>query len=300
MAVPTANPEEPIHASLRCPETLIFYTGIVSAEYASPVSEKEDGGVKSNQAPATRREELVAKAAPYFGGNLTVAGFNFFQSHTELLSFIGFVGELAKRNDKVWEAINNALTDGNEEKPFPSGQSQRDLDQFRRLIAEVLLSRAVDSYLTYVSELLSLVFKERPETLRSKEQVQIDFILGFDSMEDLREAIAERRVERLAYRGMAELAGWMKETLGFELISDRDRFNVIERLVEQRNLIVHHRGIIDNRYVLKMGSADGATGEILDIKESAEHAATTLAGAVGDADRRAASKWDLERKASPY
>lgn len=107
------------------------------------------------------------------------------------------------------------LSDGTEEKKFPKGQSQRELNQFRRLLAEVLLSRAVDSYLTYVSELLSLVFKERPETLRSKEQVRIDFILSFNSMEELQEAVAERRVERLAYRGMAELVGWMKETLGF-------------------------------------------------------------------------------------
>jgi len=253
-------------------------------------------GSKPEHGRDAQREEKVANTARYFAENLTVAGANFFRSHLELVRFIGFVGELATRNDKVWETLDDLLSDGTEEKKFPKGQSQRELNQFRRLLAEVLLSRAVDSYLTYVSELLSLVFKERPETLRSKEQVRIDFILSFDSMEELQEAVAERRVERLAYRGMAELVGWMKETLGFSLVSDRDRLKVIERLVEQRNLIVHHRAVIDHRYVRRLGPSDGVAGEMLGVKEGARHAATTLAEAVGDADQRAASKWGLERK----
>ncbi|HEX2096032.1 MAG TPA: hypothetical protein VHF50_01535 [Solirubrobacterales bacterium] len=161
---------------------------------------------------------------------------------------------------------------------------------------EVLLTRGVDSYLTYVSELLSLIFRERPETLRSKEKVSIDFVLSFDAMEELQEAIAERRVERLAYRGMAELAEWMEETMGFALVSDRKRLRRIEQLVEQRNLIVHHRGIIDHRYVRKLGTSDGKVGDKLKLEDSAPDAILALAEAVSDADARAAAKWGLAQE----
>ena len=256
-------------------------------------------GDKAELSRDAQREGKIANALRYFEGDLTVAGVNFFRSHLKLIHFIGFVDGLAKRNDKIWETLDELLSDGTEENSFPIGQSQRELGQFRRLMAEVVLSRAIDSYLTYVSELLSLVFKERPETMRSKEQIPLDFILRFDSMEELQEAVAERRVERLAYRGMGELAGWVKETLGFALIPDRDQLKLVERLVEQRNLLVHHRGVIDHRYVRKVGSSDGAVGEMLKVKEGAKHAVTALAEVAGEADQRAAVKWGLERKPFP-
>lgn len=239
--------------------------------------------------------ELAALMARVAGGVGTSAGGNFFTAQMELFGFVNFVSALPRHIDGVLEGFDSK----SEDERKASKVFQRGLDPFRPLIGEVVVTRAVDSYLTYISELLSLVFRKRPETLRSKEQISIDFVLGFDSLEELQDAIAERRVERLSYRGMAELADWVRDTLGFTLISDRERLRLIERLVEQRNLIVHHRGIIDHRFIRKCGTAFGNVGDALDLREASAEGFMVLSEAVWDADGRAAEKWDLERHSLP-
>lgn len=64
------------------------------------MAEEEGMGSKPEQGRDAQREEKVANAALYFTEDLTVAGANFFRSHLELVRFIGFVGELATRNDR--------------------------------------------------------------------------------------------------------------------------------------------------------------------------------------------------------
>jgi len=66
------------------------------------------------------------------------------------------------------------------------------------LLQEMVVVRFVDNFLCYLGELLALIFGTRPETLRSSEQERIDFVLQYDSMDELRAALAEKRVERLA------------------------------------------------------------------------------------------------------
>jgi hypothetical protein len=240
--------------------------------------------------------KLSAAMAAAAGGSGTTAASNFFAAHMELMGFLNYVAFLPPHIDGVLDDLGGP---GGDEKSKPSKVFQRGLDPFRRLFGEVLISRAVDSYLTYISELLSLVFRERPETLRSKEQIGVDFVLGFDSIEELQGAIAERRVERLAYRGMAELADWVKDSMGFTLVTDRDTLRAIESLVEKRNLIVHHRGVIDHRFIRKCGTAHGDVGDVLNLREDAEAAFIVLSEVVWDADKRAASKWELERNPLP-
>ena len=53
--------------------------------------------------------------------------------------------------------------------------ASRKIWMFYRLMTEMALCRAVDSYLTYLTELLSLIFRANPESLRSAEEVKLDF-----------------------------------------------------------------------------------------------------------------------------
>jgi hypothetical protein len=230
-------------------------------------------------------------------GQATVPAGHFFSSYMELFGFVNFVAALPRHVDDMVEQLDEAL--GTEGEDRAVKVFQRGLDPFRPLIAEVMLTRAVDSYLTYVTELLTLVFRERPETLRSKATIRVDFALGFDSLEELRAGIAEEKVDDLAYRGMAELAKWVEDALGFALIPERGSRKKIERLVEKRNLIVHHRGVIDNRYIRQCGARDGAVGDSIDARDDASEAIALLAEAVWDADRRAAEKWKLKRRPLP-
>jgi len=226
-------------------------------------------------------------------GESTTAGAAFFASHMQLIGFVNFVASLPKHVDASLDGFSKIL-DKEKEEP-PSTVFQRGFDPFRPLVAEVLLTRAVDSYLTYVSELLALVFREKPATLLSGDKVEVRYALGFDSQEELREAIAEREVRRLAYLGMPELSKWFKDTLGFDLVPNRKRRQEITRQVERRNLLTHHRGVIDHRFIDKCGRGEGPIGGKINVQEAGAQGYALLAEAVWDADERAAGKWALER-----
>jgi hypothetical protein len=79
-------------------------------------------------------------------------------------------------------------------------------EHHRGMFLEMMLSRATENFLTYVTELLTLVFRTRPETLRTSETVRLDAILKHVNMEDLIHELAERRVNQLSYQGMRDLA----------------------------------------------------------------------------------------------
>ncbi|HWF33691.1 MAG TPA: hypothetical protein VG188_14165 [Solirubrobacteraceae bacterium] len=190
----------------------------------------------------------------------------------ETVGFVFFVTDLATRADDMRLMAAKALAEGSS-----SREEDRDalkdaeenrvvtsrLRAYRQVIFQTLITRSVDHYLSYVSGLLSEVFRERPETLRSSEQVRIDFVLRHETMDELVSALAERRVDRLAYRGLRELAADLKDNLGLVLFDNDNDLPRAERIIEARNLIVHNHGIVSPKYLRKVPNSSTALGQRL-------------------------------------
>jgi hypothetical protein len=96
-------------------------------------------------------------------------------------------------------------------------------------------TRIVDNYLTYVAELLALIFRTRPETMRSEKQVSLRVVLSHDSMDDLIATLAEQQVERLSRAGLRELHDELSKSMGFALFEEPDARDGAARAVEIRN-----------------------------------------------------------------
>ncbi len=108
----------------------------------------------------------------------------------------------------------------------------------------LVATRIVDNFLTCVSQTVAAIFVAKPETMRTTEQVSIEFVLSYRSMDDLVQALAEERVNRLAYKGMKELHADLEKRLGLTLFPEQgDLARAIEG-IEIRNLIVHSGGVI--------------------------------------------------------
>lgn len=222
----------------------------------------------------------------------------------ELTGYISFAPRLANHLDEARARAKPVLRDHYirrgraddlkelEEEPTETLQSR--LVAFGDLVFEMTLTRSVDNYLSYVSEVLGLVFHTRPETLRSREQVRLDFVLQHSSMDDLVEALAERRVERLSYQGMDALAKDVEETLGFSLFPSSTDLGTAVKAVETRNLIVHNRAVANRRYLSRMPDAAVKLGERVRLEpEDVSGTMRFLDAAVVDTEQRAVEKWAL-------
>ncbi len=163
---------------------------------------------------------------------------------------------------------------------------------YRRLSQEVLLTRVVDLFLTYVARLLALIFITRPETLRSSGHVRVDFVLQYQTMKELIRALADEQVNRLAYKGMRELTAEIERQIGFAFFDDeKDLARAIET-IEVRNLVVHNAGVVNPIFRRRLPDYPGEVGKPVALPD-AVHAATFLAHSVIGIDRSAVAKYGL-------
>jgi len=168
---------------------------------------------------------------------------------------------------------------------------------YSTLLAQMVWCRGVDNFLTYVAQLLGLIFRTRPETLKSSKQESLEIILGFSSIDELVAYLAEKRVYDLAFRGMRELQGTLLRELGFDLFPVQERLNRAVLIIEDRNLIVHNRCVINETYIRRT-QADLATVGAMNIPGllCAQRCMRFLAHAAVDIDGRAVAKFKLPGK----
>lgn len=136
---------------------------------------------------------------------------------------------------------------------------------FYGLITEMTLCRAVDSYLTYLTELLWLIFRARPEGLRSGQPVKLDFVLAHATRSALIKAIIDREVNQLSYQGMRDLAQVLSNKLGFELFNDHESLERAILLVEIRNIIVHARGTVNYTFLKRVAKPPVSRGKRIQL-----------------------------------
>ena len=241
----------------------------------------------------------------------------FFRDHWELMNFIAYVTQLATRADEG--AKITAETFLKEPELFPDivpplePERQAELEKTiergagaiealraqRHLVLQMMLCRGVDNCLTYISEILALIFRSRPETLKSSEMMRLDVLLQHESMDDLISTLAERRVDQLAYQGMGDLSTDVSERLGFSLLEQDEELEHAVRIVEMRNLIVHNRAVVNRRFLSRLPNFPAKLGETLELRSDDVFDDLEFLGqSCADIDERAALKFGLPRPIS--
>ncbi len=126
---------------------------------------------------------------------------------------------------------------------------------------QMFICRFVDQFSTYLSEVIREVLHSRPEILRSGEQVRVDYVLQFSSVEELTTNLIDRKVADLSYRGFVELEKWFADQLGLSLVDRKDARNDLIEVIETRNAFVHNRGIIGSKYCRNVANSPFSLGQ---------------------------------------
>jgi hypothetical protein len=143
------------------------------------------------------------------------------------------------------------------------------LKPYTSIILDVVFCRTVDNYLAYLSELLALIFEAQPNTLRSNEQVTVDFILEHSDFEDLLNGLIEKKVMELSFKGMRDLAKYLDSRLKFALFKNDDDLLTAVKIIEDRNILIHNRGIINRRYLKHCPQTSLNLGETIRLEPGA-------------------------------
>lgn len=125
-----------------------------------------------------------------------------------------------------------------------------DIRTYEHYFGQMAFSRAIDNATTYFKDILGEVIVKRPQILKtSKESEKLDFILDFENIDDLKRALAEKKITELFYKGIDDIEKYFNDRLGISLFEDQDDKKEFGRFVKQRNLIVHNRGRITDEFV---------------------------------------------------
>lgn len=208
------------------------------------------------------------------------------ESAIRLVGFVGFVSNLVLRADKTIELAVRALEGdeaGNKVWTDPERKSSKSVMQenYSRIFLEMVVQRSVDDFLLYLARLLRIIFTAQPSALKSSETIRIEEILEYSSLDDLLSHIAERKVDRLAYKSVSELSTELERSLGLSLVSSDSDLRRLVDIVETRNLITHNDAIVNLRYIERTRSSlaegiripldvDDAFSTIVFLREIAE------------------------------
>ena len=177
------------------------------------------------------------------------------------------------------------------------GEATKTLRRFRQPLLEMILCRLVDNFTAYLADIIREVLQSRPEVMRSAEQVRLDHVLSYRSIEDFTRDLIERKITELSYLGFNQLIDWFSKRLGLDLTQDERMKAVIVEALETRNAIVHNRTIVGPNYLRKVQNPQFEMGDLrkLDVDYVCT-VMTTLLSFVNCTDDLAAAKFALSRE----
>ena len=159
---------------------------------------------------------------------------------------------------------------------------------------EIVFTRVVDGFNTYMSEIIRAALRATPEILRSQEQVRLDYVLKFPSFEELREDLVDRKVLELGYKGFHDLDEWCQSRLGIALVSADGAKDQLTELIETRNAISHARGRVGSKYLRLVPNSSFKLGEVRTLSVGYLYgSAKVLFDTIANIDKEIASKFGL-------
>jgi hypothetical protein len=225
-------------------------------------------------------------------------------SHSEFLLILFFIGgELIEKNkeDVKNELIRICEDPENEfsEKlvthfKSSAGDYLFDIRTYEQFYGQMCYARSIDNILTYFKDILGEVILTTPNILKSKETERIDLILSFDTIEELRIALAEKKIESLFYAGIDKIELFFQERLGIDLFKTADIKNEFNKAIKNRNTLVHNRGRITKEYLKEFPDSNLELNSLLMFSyEDISRINVILSNFVAHLDIEIANKFNL-------
>lgn len=188
---------------------------------------------------------------------------SFGERHVQIFGFLFFASSLAHETDnKRINAARVLAGDGSEKykKLLEEVEQTRDatlkrLRSFNVFISQSMIIGLVDNFLCYLSEIIQLCMISKPDVLKSSEQVIIEDILRFSSMDEIVEFLVERKVNELSYGGVDKLNEFCRSRLGLAIWQCDEERDLLKVAIELRNICSHNRGVVNRIFLKKIAGA---------------------------------------------
>ncbi|SRR6266576_693745 len=179
--------------------------------------------------------------------------------------------------------------------PPPPESAVAQMDVHSAVLGEMLFCRDVNSFLTYLADLTTLIYEKYPKKLPSNKQATYRFCIEHHLAGDLISAFAEETVIELTHQSLDHLAKYFKKKLDLVLFTKDSDLESARLCVDIRNVITHNRGIV-NRFLIQRNPrfADDLGKRIVLGEEESREMLSTLGYCARHLDLRAIEKFRLQ------
>ncbi|MFE2376206.1 hypothetical protein [Streptomyces sp. NPDC059398] len=238
----------------------------------------------------------------------TEAACRFYSQHTRDVQYAASASLILEHYEKLVRGIGSTFShvapDGDPEKIFPEFYSnvrgmKKTVEKLAPVSAEFGVTRSVENFLVYVSDVISEVLIVCPSLLKSQEQVTLEDVLQHGTITEFVSWAAEKRVAQLSFQGLDDIAQYVTKRLGLNLHQDEDDWVSLKKGIQLRNLIVHRRSRVDERFIRLTGEKGLVRGSsypttMPDYVRTARSAMKI----VSEFDAKVAQKFPVERRST--
>jgi uncharacterized protein YutE (UPF0331/DUF86 family) len=227
---------------------------------------------------------------------VSAAGKVFHKEVNDIFNFLDIVvGSVA--------SVNNVINQGESDESEQNIEENDDAQQtqyhkrwmsYSQLFLQMAVCRLIDNYSSYLSDVIREAIPLKPEILKSGEQVKLEYVLQFDTMSDFLNDLIDRKVTSLSYGGFLDIEKWCVEKLGLSLLKDAEQRDSLIELIETRNIFVHNRGKIGEKYLRNVSNTNFVLGQerLIDL-DYLIHTITLLLSCGLNFDEKIAAKFSL-------
>lgn len=201
----------------------------------------------------------------------------FSYEQNKFLHFLDTLAMQAEQIDKNRKVAIQALHDTSNEGTQEKAKYKMELDNYEliasqiifkqnnRFLAELLLTKTIDNFQTFITELLTLVYRKFPRMIESSEKITFEEVLEQNEIGNLIHLIVEKKVMELSYKGLGDLNSYLKKKLDFSLITNDSDLRFLFLKYQERNLLVHNYGTINFRFK-KLTNSEARIGDKLELE----------------------------------
>ncbi len=176
------------------------------------------------------------------------------------------------------------------------------------LFCELVACRLVDAFEAYLSEVTMLIFSTVPGTLlvndtaSNKRTIDVSTLVDADRdgkpVKDILESIGTQKANSLSYKSLSERHRFWNTSHNFPLFSSDQDKNLASNMCDERNLIVHNRGIVNALFLERIAETGypfqvDIGDQIKITKERMFELLELTERLVTDIYERASAKWNL-------
>ncbi len=119
----------------------------------------------------------------------------------------------------------------------------------------------------YITDILSVVLKQKPEMLKNGEKkLSYDKLIELHLSGDLISNLVEMEMNELGYKSIEDQAKYIKSRFGIDLAESGVSIDDLVEIRAKRNLLVHNNGVVNSIFLQTIKNSPYKQGDKIEIK----------------------------------